>query len=388
MKLFWLITLLSLPYAVKAQEAGQTSEARIKALEDRLNKIEGAPAKTSLSAFNPAMGAALDFTHGHTNGRSAFNFRAAELNIEAPIDPFLKGWIIMTGSSGGIALEEASLQTTALPNNLTVTGGRLFAAFGRLAHFHDHELPVIDRPRSLDTYIGGETQADGVEVSLLFPTPFYLTATGGAYNKLGATNARADNAVARPLDNFTYLGRLAAYTDLGDDHSVELGVSEAWTPKRFVNETAVPGIQTRQNTWRSLSGVDLTYRYQPASGGIYKGAIWGTEVMQNNERRFNTDTNLPTDRVRTYAGFSYLQFKVGPRLRPGVMVDLTEDLDKARTLTRTFTGFITYDVTEFQRLRLAFARTTDNRPTGLGNNTIAVQWTGVLGHHVHGFRDR
>lgn len=386
MKPLWLLALLSFGPSAAAQEA--PSEARIQALEERLLKLEGAPEKTSLSAFNPAMGVALDTTYGHTNGASNFNFRAAELNLSAPVDPFLKAWAIIVGSRGGVAAEEAAMQTTALPYNLTVTGGRMFASFGRLAHFHNHELPVIDRPRSLDTYIGGETQADGVEVSFLFPTPFYLTATAGAYNKIGGENARVDNAVARPMDNFTYLGRLAAYTDLGDDHSVELGLSEAWTPKRFVTETAAPNVQTRRNTWRTLTGVDMVYRWQPAAGGLYKGVVWGTEVMQNNERRFDTATNLPTDRVRSYAGFTYVQIKLGRKWRPGVMVDLTEDLDTAKTLTRTFTGFLTYDVTEFQRLRLTFARTTDNLPTGLGRNTVGLQWTAVLGRHVHGFRDR
>lgn len=397
-----LLALLTSPVASRADDA---AEARIKSLEERLNKLEGAPAKTSLSAFNPAMGAALDLTYGHTNGASNFNFRAAEINIESPIDPFLKGWIVLTGSQKEVAVEEAALQTTALPGNLTVSGGRLFASFGRLAHWHDHELPVIDRPRSLDTFMNGESQGDGLEISYLFPTPFYLNATGGVYNKLGAENARADNAAARPMESFTYLGRVATYADLGDDHNVELGISEAWTPRRYVPDTSVAGtdyngdgtpdaantsagIQTRKNTWRSLAGADLTYRWQPSAGGLYKGLVWGTEVLQNNERRFDPATNLPTDRVRAYAGYSYLQFKVGRRWRPGVMVDLTEDLDTAKTITRTFTGFVTYDVTEFQRLRLAFSRTTDNRPAGLGNNTVGLQWTGVLGHHVHGFRDR
>ncbi len=384
--LLLLAALLSLGPSAAAQEPPPPSEARLKALEERLLKLE-APAKTSLSAFNPAMGIALDTAYGHTNGASNFNFRAAELNLSAPVDPFLKAWAIIVGSEGGVAVEEAALQTTALPHNLTVTGGRMFASFGRLAHFHTHELPVIDRPNSLDTYIGGETQADGLEVSYLFPTPFYLTATAGAYNKIGGENARVANDTARPMDNFTYLGRLAAYTDLGGDHSVELGISEAWTPKRFVTETAAPNVRTRRNTWRSLAGADLIYRWQPAEGGLYKGLVWATEVMQNNERRFDA-ANLPTDRVRAYAGFSYVQFKLGRKWRPGVMVDLTEDLDAAKTLTRTFTGFVTYDVTEFQRLRLTFARTTDNLPTGLGRNTVGVQWTGVLGRHVHGFRDR
>lgn len=389
------LLLLALSSLAVAARGDESPEARIKSLEDRLAKIENAPAKTSLSAFNPAMGAALDVTYSHAGGPSNFNFRAAELNIEAPIDPFLKGWIIITGSQNAVAVEEASLQTTALPYNLTVTGGRLFASFGRLAHFHDHELPVIDRPRSLDTYVGGETQADGVEVSYLFPTPFYLTATGGAFNKLGATNARADNAVARPMNGFTYLGRLAAYSDVGDDHSVELGVSEAWTPRRYVMDTSIAGtpntsagIQTRKNTWRSLAGLDFTYRWQPASGGARRGLVWSTEVMQNNERRFDSTTNLPTDRVRAFAGFSYLELKLGTKWRPGVMLDLTEDLDAAKAVTRTYTAYLTYHVTEFQRLRLALSRTTDNRSVGRGSNAVAVQWTGVLGHHVHGFRDR
>lgn len=405
MRLILLLSLLSLPLAAKPQEPARSPEDRLKSLEDRLGKLEGAPAKTSLSAFNPAMGMAVDFAFTRASDRANFGFRTAELSIESPIDPFLKGWAVINGNAGGVEVEEASLQTTALPYNLTVTGGRLFASFGRLAHFHDHELPVIDRPRSLDTFIGGETQADGVEVSYLFPTPFYLTAVGGVYNKLGGENARADNAAARPLQSFTYLGRLAAYADIGDDHSLELGVSEAWTPRRYVMDTSVPGtdynadgtpdapsssagIETRKNTWRTLSGIDFTYRYQPAAGGIYKGAVWGTEVMQNNERRFASDTRLPTDRVRSYAGFSYVQLKLGRHWRPGVMVDLAEDLDSARTLTRTFTGFLTYDVTEFHRLRLAYARQTVNAPGTAASNTLGLQWTGVFGRHVHGFRDR
>lgn len=387
-RLLLLLALLTLPAAARAQGTELAADDRIKGLEARLNKLESAPAQTSLSAFNPAIGLALDTSYGHTNGASNFNFRAAELNLSAPVDPFLKAWAIIVGTEGGVAVEEAAMQTTALPYNLTVTGGRMFASFGRLAHFHNHELPVIERPNSLDTYIGGETTADGVEVSYLFPTPFFLTATAGAYNKIGGENDRAANNTARPMDNFTYLGRLATYADLGDDHSVEFGISEAWTPKRFVTETNAPNVQTRMNTWRTLTGLDLVYRWQPAAGGLYKGLVWGTEVMQNNERRFDTTTKLPTDRVRSHAGFSYVQVKLGRKWRPGVMVDLTEDLDTARTLTRTFTGFLTYDATEFQRLRLTFARTTDNLPAGLGRNSVGLQWTAVLGRHVHGFRDR
>lgn len=379
------LALAALPAAARA---GDAAADRLLELERRVGKLEGAPAKTSLSAFNPALGLALDFAHAYTDGHANFNFRAAELSVEAPVDPFLKGWAVITGSQSGVEVEEAALQTTALPYNLTVTGGRQFASFGRLAHWHDHEMPTTDRPRSLETFVGGETQADGVELSWLVPVPFYLNATAGAFNKMGGENSRVSNATARPLDNFTYTARLATYADLGDDHSVELGLSEAWTPKRFVVETATPGIQTRKNTWRTLTGVDLTYRYHPVQGGMRRGLVWGTEVLQNVERRFDASSNLPTDRVRSYAGYSYVEFKAGRRWRPGAMVDLTEDLDAPGALTRTVTAFLTFDLTEFQRLRASYARSSSNRPTAGSSDTVGLQWTGVLGHHVHGFRDR
>ena len=393
----FILSLFLLPAAMTSRAQGAPVadlQQRLDALERRLNAIEGSPAKTSPSAFNPAMGLALDMVYQHVQDDKAdFLFRTAEVSIESSVDPFLKGWTILNGNKDGVDVEEAALQTTSLPCNLKITGGRLFASFGRLSHFHDHELPVIDRPRSIDTFIGAETQADGLEVSYLFPIPFYLNAVVGAYNKIGGDNDRAASGTPRPLDHFTYLGRLGTYADLGDDHSLELGIDSAWTPKRTVVEDVTatgspdPAVVTRADTWRALSGADLTYRYHPAQGGLYRGAVWGTEVLMNDERRFGSN-GLPTDRVRSFAGFSYAQIQLGRRWRPGVLADLSEDLDQARTLTRTFSAFLTYGVTEFQRLRLVCSRVADNIPDRGAENRIALQWTGVLGTHVHGYRDR
>ena len=163
MRSIFFLSLLLFPGSAGAQpDAGaelKETRDRLKVLEDRLNKLEGAPAKTSLSAFNPAMGISLDTVFSDANDKANFLFRSAEVNLEAPIDPFLKGWVIINGKPAAVEIEEAALQTTSLPWNLTLTGGRMFAAFGRLAQFHDHELPVTERPRSLDTFIGGETQS-------------------------------------------------------------------------------------------------------------------------------------------------------------------------------------------------------------------------------------
>ncbi|TPW20511.1 MAG: hypothetical protein FD126_1608 [Elusimicrobia bacterium] len=396
MRRLLLSSLVFVPLTAAAQ-AGP--EERLKTLEERLAKLESAPALSSLSAFNPAMGMALDGTFRQTHDKGNFALRAAELNFEAPVDPYLKAWVILNANDGGVGLEEATLETTSLPYSLTVRGGRLFASFGRMGHFHDHELPVIDRPTSLDTFVGGETQADGVEVSYLLPTGFFANATLGMYNKLGAENTdRAANSTPRTLNNFTYLGRLAATLELGDDHQVDFGLSSAWTPKRTVIENMatttsgnVVGEVTKKNTWRTLTGVDMTYRWQPASGGLYKGLLWGTEVLQNDDRRFGRnvdDDRLPKDRVRSYAGYTFVQLKVGARWRPVLMYDVTQSLDAARSNTNTLTAALTYDLTEFQRLRAAYSRVDDSRPGNRHNDVVGLQWTAVLGKHVHGFRDR
>ena len=387
-KLLFLFALPLLAIRAAAQQVEpavpvQETQTQIDALNARLAAIEGAPAQASLSSFNPAMGLALDSVFAQKNANSGFQLRAAELGIEAPVDPYLTGSAIITGSNNGIELENAEVKTTALPYNLTLRGGRFFASFGRLAHFHDHELPMVVRPPSIDAYIGGESQADGLEGSWLLPTNTYINAVFGAYNKLGAENDRVDNTGTRRMSEFTYMGRLNTYFDIGDSHSVELGVSSAFTPRRVVTD-ASGAVLTKNNTWRTLSGIDLTYRYQPVSGGIYSGLLWGTEIMQNSERRFDPVTLLPSSKKTAYAGYTYIQLKAGRHWVPGAMLDLTENQDNPHMLTRTWEAFVQYNVTEFQSLRLAYSYSASNT-SDPDNRTLMLQWTAVLGHHVHGF---
>jgi hypothetical protein len=379
------ILLLSVPLlavSAVAQQADtaappQDAQAQINALNVRVEALEGAPAPASIASFNPAMGMALDSVYLQNGARSGFQLRAAELGIEAPVDPYLTGSAIITGSNDGFELENAELKTTSLPYNLAVRGGRFFASFGRLPHFHDHELPMVQRPPSIDTYIGGESHADGLEVSWLFPTDTYISATFGAYNKLGADNARVDNTGTRRMSEFTYLGRLNAYSDISDNQSLEMGVSSAFTPRRVVASGG-------NDTWRTLNGMDLTYRYQPADSGIYHGLLWGTEVLQNDEMRLNPTSLAQLGRKTAYAGYTYLQMKAGRHWVPGAMLDLTENPDDPHLLTRTAEAFVQYDVTEFQTLRLAYSYAASNT-SAPDNKTLMLQWTAVLGHHVHGF---
>src|SRR5438094_1048691 len=142
-------------------------EVREEVLRD-LQPTLSAASKTFPSQFNPAIGLVIDNAFSYRDhDRANFDFRTAELGLAASIDPFVRGYALINGSPDGLEVEEAALVTTSLPYNLTVKGGRFFADFGRLDHFHDDALPVVNRPIVLDRFIGGESRANGVEVNYI-----------------------------------------------------------------------------------------------------------------------------------------------------------------------------------------------------------------------------
>src|SRR5207249_10804784 len=84
--------------------------------------------KTFPSQFNPAIGLIIDTVGSYgSNERGDFQFRAAELGVSASVDPFARGYAIITGSPDGFDVEEAAIVTTSLPYNLTAKAGRFFA---------------------------------------------------------------------------------------------------------------------------------------------------------------------------------------------------------------------------------------------------------------------
>jgi len=339
--------------------------------------------KTFPSQFNPAIGLVLDNVFSSkTNERANFEFRSAEVGLAASIDPFVRGYALLNGTNNGVEVEEAAIVTTSLPYNLTVKGGRFFADFGRLSHFHDHELPFVNRPLVLDQYVKGESQADGVEVSWLSPLSQYLALTGGMYNKMGAENNTVDNNVPRDFSKFTYLGRAATFFNLNDENSIDLGGTLAYTPKVEVND----------DSRRYLAGTDLTYRYTPLSQAGYRGLIWGTEVLFNREAEpFGGFPTEPTDQPLVFRQhdavglYSYVEARLTRRFYPGFLFDYVQDANGVEPSTRAYSPYLTIWASEFQRLRLQY--TYLDQP-GDHESQFFVQWTAVLGSHVHGFRDR
>jgi hypothetical protein len=353
-----------------------SSSARIGEVEKSVQAVQSAP-----TALNPSIGMVLDATAEHrSQGGGNFNFRAAEFGFAASVDPFARAYSFFTGSKDGFDVEEAAAITSSLPWNLTAKGGRFFADFGRFSKIHDHELPFVNRPLSMDRMIGGESQADGVELAYLFPTPFFLRATVGGYNKIGADNERVDNAKSRSWSRFTYLGRLSTYFDLTDNHSVEVGASTAYTPSERLTGDPVGGD-------RMLNGIDVTYRYQPLSSVVYQGVTWGSEFFANSERIPFEDV---AKRRRSFGGYSYAEMKLNKSWSTGFLFDYAPSIEKPGLKTIGYSPYVTWNLSEFNRLRLQFTHADDRVREDKGDrgNQVFLQWTTVIGAHTHGFLGR
>ena len=365
--------------------------AKIGQVEKSIQAVQSAP-----SILNPAIGLVLDADIeklGKAGGN--FNFRSAELGLAASVDPYARMYAFFTGSNEGFEVEEAAAITTSLPYNLTAKGGRFFADFGRFPKYHVHELPFVNQPLSIQRMVGGESQADGAEVNYLFPTPFFLRATFGGYNKIGADNQQVSNLKPRSASRFTYLGRLSTYFDLTDNNSIELGSSLAYTPSVRLQGDASGGD-------RILGGVDLTYRYQPLASTLYQGFTWGSEFY-NNSQRFPFTIDVPNvddpsiletqtvgKRRRSYGGYSYAELKLNRNWSTGFLFDYAPVVDNPSQRTLSYSPYVTWYLSEFNRLRFQYSYLNNNFSADKAEkgNQFFVQWTTVIGAHTHGFITR
>ncbi len=380
------------------------TEQTLGAIAQRLDRLEAngpAPAQTlamqappsgpriaPVNADNPAISFVVDTTaKDDTHGTGAdFALRSGELFISAPIDPFLRGWATLNGSSSeGFDIEEAAVVTTSLPWNLTVKGGRFFADVGRLPHWHDEALPFVDRPPSIERLLGGETQAEGAEITWLAPTEHYITVTGGVYNTIGAelNEALRDNGFdgRRGEGQLTFLVHPSTYFDLTDTLNLEVGGTAATVP---------------EDNERGLYGVDLTLRHQPGTSEFYQGFVLGTEWIWNNEVFHDVDTGEvdgagdpildPKQHDQRQGGYGYLEAFFNRRYSAGVRADYAEDPFGDINRQQTYSAFVTWLPSEFQRLRFQFDQIipTDD----VSDQRFTLQWTAFLGSHSHGFSMR
>ncbi len=238
-------------------------EARLKALEQRLQAAEaaggaGSPASpitttpmsapaanattAGANAFNPAMSLILSGLYTRTSqdpsryaitgfqlprgaevgpGTRGFSLAESELGFAASIDPWLRGAAnIALHGDDSVSVEEAFVQTTSLGNGLSLKAGRFFSGIGYLNPQHSHTWDFVDNPLAYQAMLGTQYGDDGVQLTWLAPIDQFIelgVELGRGRSFPGSDNSR----------NGAGMTALTAHTggDIGDSHSWRAGLS-------------------------------------------------------------------------------------------------------------------------------------------------------------------
>jgi hypothetical protein len=152
-----------------------------------------------------------------------FGLGETELAMSANIDDMFFGKLTavfeMNDGDTEVNLEEAFIQTLALPGGFSIRGGRFLSDIGYLNNQHSHTDAFIDRPAAYRAFLGGHYFDDGARVSYVAPTDVYWT--------LGAEAFKGEKMRAEDEHNerdFSSLGVYSAFSKWGGD----LSLSSSW----------------------------------------------------------------------------------------------------------------------------------------------------------------
>lgn len=425
-----LIAAIGLP--AQAEEAGLQDvrrevarmradyETRIQELEKRLAQAEtrvtsadskadaarkaaegSAKAKETPSGFNPSIAVVLNGTASAANRNPSiyrvpgfalgdeakpvergFALGESEVTLSANVDRYLYGALTVAYSRENTAVvEEAFIQSTALPWGFTLKGGRFKSGIGYLNEHHAHTWDFADAPLPYLLMLNGQYGDEGVQARWLAPTRMFVEL--GAEGFRGASHPGGGGASKG-------VGANSVFAHVGDDigeggewGSWRLGASGLWTrtEERKTNSDA-DTFAGRSRT----AVVDATYKWAPDGNFAERSLkLQGEYFHQQESGRFN-DIRDEATRQGFYAQAVW-QFM--PRWRAGARYDRVwadevsaelagTTLDPQGHVASRRSVMLDYSTSEFGRFRLQ--GNLDNSGDK-SDRQVILQYTVSLGAH-------
>lgn len=350
------------------------------------------------NAFNPAVGVVLvgqgadvdqhwDAIPGFRPadeigpGGSGFSLGESELNLNANIDDLFFGNLTLAledeDGETEVAVEEAWIQTTALPHGLSMRAGRHFSGIGYLNSFHRHTDDFIDRPLPYQALLGGQYIPDGAQLLWVPPTDLFIEL--GTEVSWGSRFPASSSGGTGP-DAWSLFAHLS--DDLGDSISWQAGASylAADVEERTFGESGA-----------ALSGdsdlyvLDFVWKWAPAGNSTINNLkVQGEYFWRNEDGQFDGD-EFDADQQGWY-----LQgvWQFAPQWRIGYRHDevdsdndsvfdgtLLEDPGRA---PRRDSVMIDWSHSEFSRLRLQYVH---DQVTSESDNQLFLQYIMSIGTH-------
>lgn len=330
-----------------------------------------------------------------------FGLGHSELILSSNIDAYFYGQATLAiaehEGETEIEIEEAFIQTLAMPSGFTLSFGRLFSSFGYLNNQHAHAWDFNDAPLMYRALFGNQLIDDGLQLNYLLPSDQFIEFSAELFNgnRFPATG-NENGGIGAYTCSFTLGGDFSSY------QSWQLGLSH-WQADDINGRTSggddhgtgtveIPSFDGRSK----ITALDLVYKWS-ASDGSEDHLEFQLEVFQREESGDITLLNSSPLESTSYEGDQsggYVQavYQFAPHWRSGIRLDrLSSDntgsdslvLDEAGLLEpgdspHAWSWMLEWIPSEFSRIRLQY--TADE--TGLDKDQqLYLQYSHSLGAH-------
>jgi len=361
------------------------------------------PAKTtSANAMNPGVSVVLNGNYvaasrdtalqrimGFPQGEDGrplprgFSLDESEITLAANVDPFLTANLTVSfDAENQPSVEEAYIQSTALPAGITLRGGRFFSAIGYLNERHAHNWSFIDMPLPYRALLGNQYGDDGVQARWLVPAPFFVEVGGEMFRGDSFPGANNDKNRAGTQTLFVHTG-----SDINTSSSFLAALSYIHTDahNRTTTDPVTGGIDTFDGS-DSLGIASLVYKWAPGGNPVNKNIVLSAEYFLGRQEGLFNGLAATRDPRGWYAQgvFQFTpHWSAGLRYASLDKVDLIPGLagtgyDPMGHSPSSVSGLLEYDTSEFGRFRLELSHDMSD----LRSNDMAMfQYTVVYGPH-------
>jgi hypothetical protein len=316
----------------------------------------------------PLVGEGLPASKGISLGES-------EVSFASNIDEKFYGQLTMSiDGEDQLGIEEAFIDTTALPGGLNLRAGRFFSNIGYLNSHHAHTDKFFDRPLAYQAFLGNQYGDDGVQLRWVAPTDLFMEVGAEVFRGQNYPSGGAGHAGAGVKTLFAHVGG-----DVGNESSWLAGVSML----KSATEGAEDGF-TGDNT---LYIADATWKWAPEGNFKDGGVTLRGEYFlddRNGEYIDPNDSELDQAWVGKRRG-AYLEavYRINRNWETGYRYDklwadnsgpFASDFDPIR-----HSLMLTWLNSEFSLLRLQYSHDQPNSADT--DNALTLQYQVSLGAH-------
>jgi len=368
---------------------------RRRVLDNSFNPEIGVILQGSYKSFSEDESELAGFAAGHHSGRGqeGFSLDETELNFSASVDDMLRGAVTIglhdDEHGTEVHVEEAYLETLALPYGLHAKFGRFLADLGYLNARHRHEDDFADRPLPYRAFLDGGYGDDGVQVSAILPTDFYAEVGAGAFAGDAFPGGEADGS---DIGAWSLFGRVGG--DLNEDLAWRLGLSTLQVGddvgRHVHGHDGEPDVEFAGDMGLYIADARLTWA--PTGNAVDKEVILQGEYFWRDEDGLydvgdaggvNYDEGSSGWYVQGIYKF-HPQWRVGARYSqlyaPDVPTGLAgTPLDSDGHDPWSVAGMVDYSRSEFSRVRLQLAQ--EELSDGREDTQFTVQYIMSLGAH-------